>query len=269
MSFYLPDAQPRGQSGVKRAIATFTALTTAIASSVTFSGVWGTSGIAPAQAQANIPVSVNPDRAVTFSCSESEAAIARKNPVRVAFGQSRIYIGYQQVTSDNQNPIVVRFDSGRRTWCRTDYEVSGDDGRGYGLAWNGGSVLYAVFSATGTQGTASQDYRRFTSRGWLPSYGSGGGPKVAVIARLNPVNGTPYAGTFVTARLSNGRTNSLVVTNLRWTGTSLVVNANSWFSPRRRDRQPMNCTGSSPFRYRIVFTPNLQLVNSATAERCF
>lgn len=206
---------------------------------------------------------------VSFSCRDSEAAVRRKSGPVVAFGRSHIYTGYQQVSSDNQNPIVVRFDRGRRTWCRTDYEITGDDGKGYGLLWNGGNVLYAVFTATGSQGTASQDYRRFSTRGWLSSYGSGGGSQVAVIARLNPNTGNPVAGTFLTSVLSSGQTNSLLVRALNWSEGQLTVTADSWYSPRRIDRQPMTCTGSSPFVYTLTLGANLSQAAIATTERCF
>ncbi len=205
---------------------------------------------------------------VSFSCRDSEAVIRRKSGPVVSFGRSRIYAGYQQVSRDNQNPIVVRFDQGRRTWCRTDYESTEDDGKGYGLLWNGSNDLYTVFTATGTQGTASQDYRRFSTRGWLRSYGNGGGSQVSVIVRLNPNTGNPTAGTFLTAVLSSGRTNSLVVRDLEWADGQVIVTADAWYSPRRIDRQPMTCTGASPFVYTLTLGANLSQVSAAAAERC-
>jgi len=206
--------------------------------------------------------------AVPFSCSDGEAALIRRGVPSVTIGTSRIFIGYQQVSRDNQNPIVARFNNGQQVWCRTHIEVTGDDGKGYGLLWNGGSVLYGVFSATGTQGTASQDYRRFTQEGWLRSYGGGGGPQVSVILRLNPNTGQPNRGTFVTAQLSNGRSNTLVVRNLEWTGSNLVVTADSWYSPRRPNRQPFTCQGNSPFRYRLWLSADLRRALRARADRC-
>ncbi|WP_316789778.1 hypothetical protein [Thermoleptolyngbya oregonensis] len=217
-------------------------------------------------AQATVSASVG--ESVEFSCQDSESVVRQKGGPVVTIGRSRIYIGYRQVSANNKNPIVVRFNRGQRAWCRADYEITADDGEGYGLLWDGSSALYAVFSATGTQGTASQDYRRFTRQGWLTSYGSGGGPKVAVLARLNPTNGAPTAGTFLTAQLSSGRSNSLEVTGLSWTGSRLVVTANSWFSPRRANRQPMSCSGSSPFFYRVVFSGDLRQVFRAQSDRC-
>lgn len=227
--------------------------------------VSGVVGSAP-PAQAVVRSSVG--QAVEFSCNDSEATIRRKNGPSVAFGNSRIYIGYQQVSRDNKNPVMVRFHNGRQIWCRNNYEVTGDDGEGYGLLWNGRSILYGVFSATGTQGQPSWDYRRFTRRGWLRSYGSGGGPKAAVILRIHPSNGLATHGTFVSSVLSNGRTNSLRVRRLGWTGSRLVVTSSAWYSPRDANGRAMNCRGSSPFPYRIWLRPNLSGVTRVQAGRC-
>jgi hypothetical protein len=227
---------------------------------------WSLHGGLVPSAEAIVQSSVK--NAVSFSCRDSEATIRSQRGPTVGFGQSRIYIGYQQVTATNQNPIAVRFDNGKRTWCRTDYEVTADDSRGYGLLWDGQGVMYAVFSSTGTQGSASQDFRRFATRGWLQSYGRGGGAKVAILARVNPTNGNINFATFLSSILSSGRTNSLAVTNLSFTNDRLVVNANAFFAPRRANRERMNCTGSSPFNYRVEFNSNLQSVVRATADRC-
>jgi hypothetical protein len=229
-------------------------------------GAWSPNGGLVPEAEAIVQSSVT--NAVSFSCRDAEATIRSKRGATVGFGQSRIYIGYQQVTATNQNPIAIRFDNGKRTWCHTDYEVTADDSRGYGLLWDGQGVMYAVFSSTGTQGSASQDFRRFASRGWLQSYGRGGGAKVAILARVNPTNGNVNFATFLSSILSSGRTNSLAVTALSFTSDRLVVSSSAFFAPRRADRQRMNCTGSSPFNYRVEFNSNLQSIVRATADRC-
>ncbi|MBW4558487.1 MAG: hypothetical protein KME59_21685 [Trichormus sp. ATA11-4-KO1] len=46
------------------------------------------------------------------------------------------------------------------------------------------------------------------------------------------------------------------------------MQANSWYLPRRPDRNSMNCSGSSPFKYTAVFTGDLTKVNSASAINC-
>lgn len=215
-------------------------------------------------AQSTVQTSIG--KAVTFTCNDSEASIKAKNGPRVSFGPTTIYIGYQQVSSTNQDPRIIRFDNGFRTWCRTDYETTNDDGRGYGLIWNGGNILYGVFSSTGTQ--TGNDFRRFSKNGWLPSYGSGGGAKVAVIAQINPANGNVYHATFLSALLANGRSNSLEVKNLSWNGKNLTVKGNAWWAPRRSNKTYMNCSGSSPFQYTTVFTPDLTKVTSSSAINC-
>jgi len=226
---------------------------------------WFVGSALPAEAQVRSAVGTS----VQFSCSDSEATIRQKRGPAVSIGTSRIYVGYQQVSSNNKNPVMARFDgNGRRVWCRNNYEVSGDDGEGYGVLWNGRSILYGVFSATGTQGSSDQDYRRFTSQGWLSSYGSGGGPRAAVILRINPNTGQPTQGTFLASTLNDGRTNSLLVRNLGWTGTNLVVTSDAWYSPRRANRRPYTCQGSSPFRYRAWFSPDLRQATRTEVTGC-
>ncbi|MBW4613960.1 MAG: hypothetical protein KME21_11930 [Desmonostoc vinosum HA7617-LM4] len=205
--------------------------------------------------------------AVTFSCNDSEAKIKAKNGPKVGNRISTIYIGYQQVSSNNKNPVMIRFDNGVKRWCRSDYETTNDDGTGYGLLWDGGNILYGVFSATGSQ--PGNDFRRFATGRWLSSYGSGGGPKVAIIARMNSTNGNVYYATFISAKKANdGKTNSLLVKNLSWNGIHLTVQADSWWTPRRTNTNSMTCSGSSPYKYTAVFTSDLTKMNSASAINC-
>lgn len=219
------------------------------------------------QAIAQTAVQSSVGKAITFTCNDSEATIKAKNGPKVSIGGKNIYIGYQQVSSVNQDPRIIRFDHGVKKWCRSDYETTLDDGRGYGLLWDGGNVLYGVFSSTGSQ--SGYDFRRFAQGRWLSYYGSGGGAKVAVIARINPSNGDVSYATFLTAKkASDGKTNSLVVTNLFWNGITLKVLANSWWTPRRADRNSMTCAGSSPYKYTAIFTSDLTKVNSASAINC-
>jgi hypothetical protein len=216
-------------------------------------------------AQSSVQSSIG--KSVTFTCNDSEAKIKAKNGPKVTFGPTTIYIGYQQISSKNQDPRIIRFDNGFKTWCRSDYETTNDDSRGYGLLWNGGNALYGVFSTTGTQ--SGNDFRRFAKNSWLSGYGNGGGAKIAVIARINPANGNIYQATFLSAkRPSDGRTNSLEVKNLSWNGSNLTVKGDAWWSPRRPDKNIMNCAGSSPFKYTTVFSGDLTKVTSSSAVNC-
>jgi hypothetical protein len=224
-------------------------------------------GLSKADAQnPNAPSIVG--KAVTFSCNDTEATIKSKGAQGITFGATSIYIGYRQVSSNNKNPIVIRFQNSARQWCREDYEVTGDDGTGYGLLWDGAGTFYGVFSATGTQGSPSQDFRRFATGGWLNSYGNGGGGKVAILAKIDPTNGNVTNATFVTSLLPNSKSNSFLVNGLSLTGSNLTVQGKSWAFPRRANKSGMTCSGSSPFAYTAVFTPLLNSVTSAVADRC-
>lgn len=209
---------------------------------------------------------------VKFSPSSSEATIAATSAARIQLGTQTIYIGTQQVTSNNQNPILASFDAANpsNNWIRTDYEVTGTDGRGYGLFWSG-SQLYAVFSVDGTQGTPAEDFRRVSgnaTQSWLRSYGTGGGAKVAVLTRLDPATGTLTDAVYLSSILSSGKSNSLAVTGLSLNAAgNLVVKADSYFAPRRPDGNAMTQTtsGSSPFDYTLEITPDLKTVISTSA----
>ncbi|MEH2125059.1 hypothetical protein [Nostoc sp.] len=204
--------------------------------------------------------------AVTFSCNDSEATVAAKNGPKVVNGTAKIYIGYEQL-SNNKNPVTIRFNNGIKAWCRNDYETTGDDGTGYGLYWNGSDVLYGIYSSTGSQ--TGNDFSRFASGRWLPSYGNGGGPKAAVIARINPSNGQVDYATFLSSKKpDNGQTNSLLVNSLSWNGTNLTVKAQSWWTPRGTNTNSMNCSGSSPYQYTAAFTSDLRTMTSASANTC-
>lgn len=208
--------------------------------------------------------------AVTFSCADDEATVAARGGPRASFNGATVYAGYRQAAANNKNPLVAQFDAGGvQTWCRTDYETTGVDGTAYGVLWDEGG-LYIVFSVDG----GSYDFNFGTSGGWLPSYGSGGGPKVAVIARLDPATGDPLDGTFVSAVLSDGKTNSLVVRELCWvpgaTGDGhLRVVADSWYAPRRADGSRMpNCAGSSPLDYAVDLSASLTGALAVSSFAC-
>ena len=211
----------------------------------------------------------------TFSCSDTEATLQAKNVTSINNDGRAIYVGYQQVSLINQDPIVARFDKGVQVWCRTDYEITNDDNRATGVYWNGtDNGLYLTFSATGTQGSSSEDFRRFAQNGWLDSYtdgspNGGGGAKVSIIARVNPADGEVQEATFVTAMLSSNRTNSLLVTGLTLENENILkVEALSWYSPRNPDKSRMTCSGSSPFAYTLHLTTDLSTAVSASAENC-
>ena len=210
-----------------------------------------------------------------FTPRTSTADLIASNADRIKIGTQTIYIGTEQVTSINQNPIIRSIDPANpsNNWLRTDIETTGTDGRGLGLAWTG-SALYGVFSVDGTQGTPSQDFRRASGgaqQNWLKSFGPGGGKKVAVIGQLDPATGKLLKAAHLSAVLSNGQSNSLSVKGMTTNSAgNLVISASSYSSPRKPDgkaltRNPGNKAGS-PFDYTLEITPDLSRVVSTSAK---
>ncbi|MEL7502315.1 MAG: DUF4114 domain-containing protein [Cyanobacteria bacterium J06554_6] len=190
----------------------------------------------------------------------------------ITVGGSIFFAGYEQATAINQNPVLRAFDSvtGIELWARDDYETGGPDGRAIGLASTGGN-LYVIFTVDGADGDTSQDLRRAATdaeTAWLRSYGSGGGAKVSVLGLIDPANGDLLQTAYLTAILSNGNTNSLLVTDVATNDDgNLVVSAESFFSPRGTDGAALTqvTTSSSPFAYTVELTPDLKRVVSTSA----
>jgi hypothetical protein len=222
-----------------------------------------------------------------------------------------LFFGTEQMTSINQNPIIVVFDTDtqQRLWCYNTYEVAGADGRAIGALHaqitttitttastgsnlsndtppkNVEEILYVVFTIDGTQGTTSEDVRRFTSNGWIPSYGNGGSSKVSVVAQINLTTGEPITGTFLRSQLpSNGKTNSFIVTQLSYerncnvsTGSAssfvLRVQAEAYYLPMSvNGRTPLNETEclpdtTSPFNYTVTLSSSLDVAYTADCRK--
>ena len=225
-----------------------------------------------------MPISlVQPDMVIKFDCSTTESNLIQSGAFNLTMNGSTVYFGTNQVSADNQNPIIVRFDSnGAKMWCNENYEITGADSRAIGLLWSSSTnrtkdKLYALFTTDGTQGEPNQDFRRYTQKGWLSSYGSGGGPKVTVIVELNQSTGEGIQGTFLRAQLSSGKTNTLVASAISMDLSGQVtVDANSYFLPLGVDKQPLNiedCSPqtTSPFRYTITLSADL---STAITTKC-
>jgi RTX calcium-binding nonapeptide repeat (4 copies) len=211
----------------------------------------------------------NTDPIVTPGATISEADAAGRALNKLVQGTTTLYIGYNQVTSGsngNQDPWVASFTNGKLNWYRKDYEVTPDDSRGTDLVWDGGSNLYAAFTSTGTQGTPEQDFRRFATNGWLKSYsdaspGGGGGGKVAILAKLDPLTGDVLTASFLTA-LNGTKTNSVSVKDLTLNGDNLVVQADTAFAPRKSDKTALTRNGTATVspNYTVEFASDLRSV---------
>ena len=224
----------------------------------------------------DLSVSLNSD-VVKFSTGVTEAQLIASGAARITLGSQTIYIGTDQVSAINQDPILASFDAinPANNWLRADYEATGADGRGNGIAVTPAGAVYAFFSVDGTQGSPAQDFRRASAAAeqpWLRSYGQGGGPKVSVIGKIDPATGNLLAAAYLSAILSNGNSNTLSITGLDLQPNgNLLIRAQSFFSPRRPDGQPLTLDDdpttpdTSPFPYFIEITPDLRRVESTSA----
>ena len=211
-------------------------------------------------------ISLN-ENTVKFGPSTSEANLRSLGAASITFGNTTIYIGTFQESSNNQDPIVTSFTNGIRDWTQY-YDTSAIDGRGVGLLWDGVSQnLYGVFTADGgSQGVNT--FGQATQGGWLSGYGSGGGPKVSVLLKLDPTTGGSQAGTFIRAKLSNGRTNTLTPADLDFINNEVVFFGDSFFTPLDVNGQrfsTQNPAFNSPFDYRVVLNADLSQATRAEA----
>lgn len=222
-------------------------------------------------------------KSVGSSCDASLSGLRAAGALCANAANGKVICGgHVQVSGNNQNPFVAAFDqSGQQLWCRNDYERSGDDGTVVGVASTANAdEVVVVFTATGTQGDASNDYRRFTADGWLSSYtagspGGGGGGKVLVLAVLAIADGAPLRGTFLTAILSSGKTNSVTraVALLEDDASdSIALAVWSAFSPRGTDKKRLECddlySETRDANWMVIFNRQLSTAKASCAPAC-
>jgi len=201
---------------------------------------------------------------VKFTSNTPESELIDRNTAKISFGNTTIYIGTNQVSANNQDPIVTSFTNGIRDWTQS-YDSTPVDGRGVGLLWDEGTEsLYGVFTADG----GSSGFGAATQGGWLQGYGQGGGPVASVLLKLNPESGAVEAGTYIRATLSSGRTNTVRPTGLDFVNGEVVFLGDSFFVPLDKNGVPFENrdeTLGSPFDYRVVLTADLSQATSAEA----
>lgn len=202
-----------------------------------------------------------------IDCKMSFDELNRKANVKMESDGFSFFAGYSQKSKNNQDPVVIGFQSRKRIFCNDSIETSKDDGKAYGIYYSNGR-LFISLTSTGTQGKPNFDYRRFTKNGWIKDYGKGGGAKVSVLLELEPGSGKPLRGSFLKAQKSDGKSNSFVITDLNLQSDGIEVQANSWFSPLGTNKKPMTCNGKSPFKIKYVLSSQLNEIRSAEAIGC-
>lgn len=141
-------------------------------------------------------------------------------------------VGFDQASSNNQNPIVTKTNASGNVLWQVNHETTGVDGRATLVVIDNDNNPWVVFTVDGGSNDNTYISKKDIEDGafsgvFMNSYGNGGGPKVSLIARLNPDTGDIVKGTFVTARLTSGRTNSLSITEIGFANGNVAFKISS------------------------------------------
>jgi hypothetical protein len=202
---------------------------------------------------------------VAGRCSSTEAELG--DLAHVTVGNTTLYVGYEQVSSDNQDPLVIRYDAGELVYCRY-HESEGPDGRAVGVTWDGGEIAYVVYTVVGG-GTALEG-----KGGWLSSYApgaiSGGGPKVSVVGRVNVADGGLSSASFIMALTGESKVN----THRPKDAVTVLEDGNVEFLGESAHK-PIDADGQSamecsdyPFDSRYRFSADLSSLVCADCSNC-
>lgn len=201
---------------------------------------------------------------IALECTMSEAEVAATAAARLTFGDSTIYVGFEQV-GDNQNPIFARYDGGVQAYCER-HEQESPDGRAYGLTWDGGPTAYVVYTIVGGGSALDQKGKG----GWLDRYGDGGGSsKVSFVGEVETASGTLTRGTFVIAKKMDGKTNTHRPADapIVLASGEIEFHGDSAFQPMNPDKTIMECS-DYPFFTRYVFTADLAALTCSSSTMC-
>lgn len=215
------------------------------------------------------------DGGVGVNCESSFQDMVQSGAPSLTFGETTIFVGFQQY-GNNQDPVFRRFDGENEAYCE-HHEKQPPDGRAYGLTWDGGETAYVVYTVVG----GGTDLEQKAKGGWISSYGDGGGSsKVTVLAAVEVAFGTVVAATFVPAKKSGNKTNTLVpkaAPLVLADGTIELLGGSAW-APLNPDQSGM-CEPTTEYpsaldgskdgpNYLGRFSKNLVSVVCATTAGC-
>lgn len=140
--------------------------------------------------------------------------------------------GYEQKSDGSyQNPFIEKMGKDGKIIWKIYYEESSVDGRGVMLALDiDGVTPVAVFTVDG--GSYDDAYiikykveKDAFSEVYQNSYAAGGGPKVSILAKINPESGMISKATYITARKNDGKTNGFGVDEIKVTSEAIMLKA--------------------------------------------
>lgn len=156
-----------------------------------------------------------------------------------------VYIAsYDQVSQDNQNPVIFKYDKDGALLWKAEYEDTPVDGRAVMVTTDRYDSLWAVFSVDGGSNDLKSISKNFIEvdafkNAIFNTYGkASGAAKALVIAKINPSNGRILRGTFFMSRTeegdvnAKGKTNSMEITKMGFgQNQNVLIECHSWFKP--------------------------------------
>lgn len=140
--------------------------------------------------------------------------------------------GYEQKSDGSyQNPYLEKLaEDGKRIW-KEYYEESSVDGRGVMVVMDvDGITPVVVFTVDG--GSYDDAYiSKYKVENdaffgvYQNSYAAGGGPKVSIMAKINPATGLISKATFLTARKNDGKTNGFGIDEIKIVEQAIIIKA--------------------------------------------
>jgi hypothetical protein len=201
------------------------------------------------------------------TCSATAELLEASDVARVRIGESTLYAGFDQVSGDNQDPVVARVDGDTVVWCH-HHENDGPDGRALGVTWDGGSKAYVVYTIVGGGSDLEKD-------GWFRSYGghaaiSGGGSKVSVLGQLDAASGELLTATHLIAIKSERKVNGHKPSGApRVTADgSVEFYGESAHKPIGADAKNSMVCSDYPFNSKYRFSPDLKSLLCAECTNC-
>ncbi|WP_194765743.1 hypothetical protein [Tamlana sp. I1] len=142
-------------------------------------------------------------------------------------------VGFNQVSAINQDPYVRKKNAKGESIWYIEHEKSEVDGRATLIFIDNEDIPWVVFTLVG--GSYNEEYltkREIANSDsfknvYAPSYGNGGGPKVSIIAQLNPENGKIIKGSFVVAKKNDGKTNGFTIKSFGMNNNMLAFTAST------------------------------------------
>lgn len=192
-------------------------------------------------------------------------------------------VGYNQASSDNQNPYVKKTNASGEVIWEINHESSPVDGRATLITLGPDGAPWVVFTVDGGSNDGDYITQKHVQEGAFSNaifrgYGrAGGAAKVTVIARLHPEDGRITQGTFMMARTSEGnidaqdKTNTFVVDAIGVTDDKVAIKGRSWYLPPAEDANHSNfkfhpgaeANGNSPMTMEYTISAGLDQFLSA------